>query len=90
MSTEGCQLFVWLCVAGKESTHWESTHAEMPPPPRRVPRAASGQVATANTVSRMLSSLPSIGWPIRIMIYDLPQGSVLAGRHPLIAGSSLG
>eukprot|EP00667_Euglena_gracilis_P012629 EG_transcript_13000 len=30
-----------------------------------------GQVATANTVSRMLSSLPSIGWPIRIMIYDL-------------------
>eukprot|EP00668_Euglena_longa_P038403 GGOE01049407.1.p1 GENE.GGOE01049407.1~~GGOE01049407.1.p1 ORF type:complete len:351 (-),score=121.84 GGOE01049407.1:432-1421(-) len=30
-----------------------------------------GQVATANTVSRMLSSLPSIGCPIRVMIYDL-------------------
>jgi phosphoribosylpyrophosphate synthetase len=30
-----------------------------------------GHVATANTISRMLSQLPQIGWPIRIMIYDL-------------------
>ena len=32
---------------------------------------ATGHVATANTISRMLSQLPQIGWPIRIMIYDL-------------------
>lgn len=30
-----------------------------------------GEVATANTLSKMLSSLPNVGKPIRVMLYDL-------------------
>jgi len=30
-----------------------------------------GEIATANTTARMLSNLPSIGWPARVMFYDL-------------------
>jgi phosphoribosylpyrophosphate synthetase len=30
-----------------------------------------GQVATASTIARMLSSLPHVGRPIRVMVYDI-------------------
>lgn len=30
-----------------------------------------GQVATANTIARMFSTLPSIGQPIRVIIFDI-------------------
>merc|ERR1712107_867068 len=34
-------------------------------------KMSEGEVATANTIGRMLSSLPSVGRPTRVMIYDL-------------------
>jgi len=34
-------------------------------------KLSEGEVATANTIGRMLSSLPPSGRPIRVMIYDL-------------------
>jgi len=51
-----------------------------------------GQVATANTIARMLSCLPGIGRPIRIMLYDLHtlqnrfyfHGHALASLHTCI------
>lgn len=34
-------------------------------------KLSEGEVATANTIGRMLSCLPSVGRPSRVMIYDL-------------------
>lgn len=41
-----------------------------------------GEVATANTISRMISQLPMIGPPARVMFYDLHTLQVRAGRPP--------
>jgi len=34
-------------------------------------KLSEGEVATANTIGRMLSNLPSVGRPTRVMLYDL-------------------
>lgn len=51
-----------------------------------------GQVATASTIARMLSALPSVGRPIRVMVYDIHtlqnrfyfSGSAIASPHSAI------
>lgn len=49
-----------------------------------------GQVATASTIARMLSHLPNVGRPIRVMVYDIHtlQNRFYFGNHALMSPHS--